>query len=352
MRAWTWMAMIAMTLGAANAQAEGLLDWLEAHSPKSAGSVKKEAPADDAVLLTLEPGESEMYPKVSPDGRYLLVVSGKPRKLAVTRRLSENGDPVNVVSEDERALDSVAWLDDARVSFLSSRAGGLGLWDKPVDGQGVLHRLQRLSGRLLQPTVLKDGSVIAVRLFSSSTRGTAQGRHHDSFVNWEFKGLQPHIVRITAEGVEHDLSAGVNPAVSPDGKRVVFSMQAGRSRHLFIMDVDGANLVQLTDERCIDVQPTWSPDGRWIVFTSNRGKADMRKPSHSNWDIWAVDTQGRNLTRLTMDPARDGAPSVAPDGHVYFHSDRKVGKAEREAHQVKGSTAGFHIWSVMLPKQA
>ncbi|MDX8407696.1 MAG: TolB protein [Mariprofundaceae bacterium] len=339
-----------LVLAAPAAHAEGFLDWLESHSGKSGSSAAKvEKPADDALLLTLEPGESEMYPKVSPDGKALLVVSGKKKNLAVTRRLLENGDPVNVVSDDNRALDSLAWHGNDRVTFLSTRAGGLGLWDKAVDGHGVLHRLQRLNGQLLQPVALADGSIIAVRLFSATGRKQAASGKRDAFVNWEFPKLQPHIVRIGSDGVETDLSAGVNPAVSPDGSRVVFSMQAGRSRHLFMMRTDGSELVQLTDERSIDVQPAWSPDGQWIVFTSNRGKADMRHPGKSNWDIWAVDVQGRNISQLTMDKARDGAPNVGSDGRVYFHSDRKVSKAERARHQVKGSSAGFHIWSVTLP---
>jgi hypothetical protein len=333
------------------AQAAGLLDWLEAHSSKSGSTAKTVPPTDDARLLTLEPGENEMYPKVSPNGKSLLVVSGKQREQVVTRRVLENGDPVNVVSDDSDALDSIAWFGNDRVTFLSSRAGGMGLWDKVVNGNGVLHRIHRLDGRLLQPVALADGSMLAVRLFSADSRKqSGSAKHHEAFMNWEFPKAQPHIVHITADGVESDLTAGVNPAVSPDGTKVVFSMQAGRSMHLFMMRVDGSELVQLTDERSMDVQPAWSPNGKWIVFTSNRSEADMRHPGQGNWDIWAVDIQGRNIAQLTKDEARDGGANVGADGRVYFHSDRKVSKEEAEKHQVKGNNSGFHIWSVPFPE--
>ncbi|MFQ5518579.1 MAG: TolB family protein, partial [Mariprofundus sp.] len=105
----------------------------------------------------------------------------------------------------------------------------------------------------------------------------------------------------------------------------------------------------------VDVQPTWSPDGKWIAFTSNRGNVDLQKgvrKGSSNWDIWMIGYDGQSLTRLTHNKARDGAPSIANNGKVYFHSDRKVSKQTRKMHRVSGSTGGFHIWSVSLPAKA
>ena len=329
--------------------ADDLLDWLHTKASEMQYASKAMESIDNAELLTLEPGENEMYPKVSPDGKTMLVVSGHRKKLAVTLRLVENGDPSIVVSEhDELALNSYAWRGKNHVSFLSRRAGGLGVWEKPVSGQGAIRRLYRLVGEVTDPVVLDDGSLIAVRLVSISNH-QAKSKKQDLFLNWENSGRQARLVQISREGDENDLAAGVNPAVSPDGEHLAFSIKAGRSRHLFLMNLDGSDLLQLTNERSIDVQPAWSPDGKWIVFTSNRGRADMRKPKKSNWDIWAISRDGLNLTQLTHNKARDGAPSVGMDGRVYFHSDRKVSSGNKNVHQVKSSTSGFHIWSVNLP---
>jgi Tol biopolymer transport system component len=348
MKQYIWFILGVMAF-APSAHAEDLLDWLQTKASDIQHTSNAVKLKDNAELLTLEPGENEMYPKVSPDGKTMLVVSGKRRKAAITLRLIENGDPLNVVSEnDELALTSYAWYGHNHVSFLSRRAGGLGVWEKPAGGQGAIRRLYRLIGDVADPVVLDDGSLIAVRLFAVSNQKYKVAKQ-DGFSNWKVSGMQAHLVHISREGAENDLAAGVNPAVSPDGRQLAFSMRAGRSRHLFMMNVDGSDLVQLTDERSIDVQPAWSPDGKWIVFTSNRGRADMRQPKKSNWDIWAIGRDGRNLMQLTHDKARDGAPDVGAGGRVYFHSDRKVGSEKQKAHQVKGSTSGFHIWSVNLP---
>ncbi len=349
---WLTAAMLAL---APSLQAQDLMDWLHDTALPSHESQHSDAGESDmAELLTLEPGESEMYPRVSPDGKYLLVISGKSRKPVITRRLIENGDPVNIVSEhDPLALGSIAWHGNDNVTFLSYRADSLGVWEKPVAG-GIIRRYQRLDGELISPVVLDDGGVIAVRLRATSKRiGTS--RHKIStpgFDNWEMRGKQPYMVYINKHGVELELAAGMNPSLSPNGKRLVFSMQAGRSWHLFMMNVDGSGLIQLTEGRNIDVQPTWSPDGKWIAFTSNRNNG-FREGAHKsgkiNWDIWLIAHDGRGLTRLTQNPAKDGGPSISNNGRVYFHSDRKVSKEERNKHQVKSRTGGFHIWSVALP---
>jgi len=354
-----WLT-VAMLTFAPLLHAQDLMDWLQDTALPSRMVQHSDIDATDmAELLTLEPGESEMYPRVSPDGKYMLVMSGKNRKLVITRRLIENGDPVNIVSEhDPLVLGSIAWHGNDTVTFLSYRADSLGVWEKPVDG-GIIRRYQRLDGELINPVVLDNGSIIAVRLRASSKR-MAPSRHKTTspgFDNWKMRGKQAYMVYINKNGAERELTAGMNPALSPDGRRLVFSMQAGRNRHLFMMNADGSDLIQLTEGRNIDVQPTWSPDSKWIAFTSNRGnsfnggqaKTDTHTSGKINWDIWLIGHDGRGLTRLTQNPAKDGAPSIANNGRVYFHSDRKVSKENSKKHQVKNRIGGFHIWSVALP---
>ncbi len=335
----------------------GMLDWMQEHAaglPGSPARHKPAAPADDASLLTLEPGQTELYPKPSPDGRFLLTLTQKGKQAWISRRYAENGDPANVVTEDVRAFDSFEWEDNDHVSFLSTRAGGLGLWDKIADGEGMVRRLMALHGRITQPVRLKDGAVIAVRLVPARVGKPggvrrASRMHGDGFNSWRFPGFRTEIVRIEPDGSVRRLAEGVNPALSPDGQWVVFSMPVGRSQHLFRMHPDGSGLIQVTSARSVDAQPAWSRDGKWILFTSNRAHPDMRGKGKSNWDIWAIQPDGRNLIRLTADRARDGAPRMGGDGQVYFHSDRAVPKAEQQAREVRRVARGFHVWRIRFP---
>ncbi len=341
--AWTIPALLLVQ----PAWAGGVLDWMREHAAQVPGVTTSRPPADAAALLTLEPGENEWYPKPSPDGRFLLTLAQKGKHAWVSRRYAENGDPANVVTEDARAFDSFEWEDTGHVYFLSTRAGGLGLWEKLAEGEGMVRRLMALHARITQPVWLGDGGLIAVRLLPGPRMAASRGRSHaDLFDNWDFPGMRAEIVRIAADGSLTVLAQGVNPALSPDGQWVAFSMPVGRSYHLFRMHPDGSELVQVTSARGVDVQPSWSPDGKWILFTSNRARPDLRHRRKSNWDVWAIQPDGRNLVRLTRDPARDGAPRMGRDGQVYFHSDRTVPKAERVAREVGRARRGFHVWRI------
>jgi len=50
-----------------------------------------------------------------------------------------------------------------------------------------------------------------------------------------------------------------SPSFSPDGKQIVFASNMSGSWELWTINVDGTNLVQLTDDEYYDAFPDWSP---------------------------------------------------------------------------------------------
>ena len=81
--------------------------------------------------------------------------------------------------------------------------------------------------------------------------------------------------------------------------RIVFVSNRDGIRDIYSIDVNGNNLVQLTDHPASDRFPACSPDGRRIAFISERGLTS---------DLYVMDSDGNNVIRLTHDNFLKAAP--------------------------------------------
>jgi len=115
-------------------------------------------------------------------------------------------------------------------------------------------------------------------------------------------------------------STHLNP--SPRAPRTAYSRSGSRYRwsfpegmDIFKADLDGKNLVRLTDADGYDAEGSYSPDGKQIVFTSFRD---------GDADIYIMDADGKNARRVVQSKGYDGGPFFSPDGkRIIYRSDRK-----------------------------
>lgn len=118
------------------------------------------------------------------------------------------------------------------------------------------------------------------------------------------------------------LGNGYFPKISPNGNEIVYVKfespygAAYTKTSIWVMDIDGCNQVQLIDaSKGFAKLPAWSPNGDKIIFQWERNdKKDN--------DIFVVDTDGGNLTQLTINESFDGQPYWSADNYIYFCSDR------------------------------
>lgn len=119
------------------------------------------------------------------------------------------------------------------------------------------------------------------------------------------------------------------PFYSYDGKRIVYRRTAFRDdsdkeqykellsknlvrpsrMEIWIMDADGSNKIQVTNNGAANFAPYWFPDGKRILFCSNIAEKGGR-----NFDIYMINTDGTGLERVTYYPEFDGFPMFSPDG--------------------------------------
>ena len=96
--------------------------------------------------------------------------------------------------------------------------------------------------------------------------------------------------------------------------RIAFESDRDGNWEIYVMEVDGGNQQNLSNNPGDDKDPSWSPDGKRVAFVSKRD---------GNAEIYVMDTDGENQQRLTENPNNDWSPSWSPNGErIVFVSDR------------------------------
>lgn len=105
-----------------------------------------------------------------------------------------------------------------------------------------------------------------------------------------------------------------DPSFSPDGKRVVYVRELNDVGHIWIMNADGTCQQQLTHTSNYDHGPAFSPDGRSIVFTRQMRNLKFRPGTAASAELYTMNSDGSEQTRLTDNTKSDWQASYSPDG--------------------------------------
>ncbi len=134
---------------------------------------------------------------------------------------------------------------------------------------------------------------------------------------------------------ERDFGAVADPEISLDGTKVLFSMKPTRQSlwHLYEMNIDGTDLVQLTDQTFgNDMDPTYLPNGQ-IMFASTRpGIVDEYERRHSPL-LHCADRgpDGRliNIRQVSFNQSHETNPIVHSSGKVIFSRWEHLGSPNK-----------------------
>jgi Tol biopolymer transport system component len=150
---------------------------------------------------------------------------------------------------------------------------------------------------------------------------------------YTMRGDGSEVTRLTDE-----LGYDGGPFFSADGKKIVYRsgypesdeeiadyrrlLAQGLIRpsalEVYVMDADGSNKVQVTDNGAANFGPFFHPSGDKIVFSSNLGD-----PTGREFDIFMINVDGSGLEQITYTGGFDGFPMFSPDGKYFvFGSNR------------------------------
>ena len=141
-----------------------------------------------------------------------------------------------------------------------------------------------------------------------------------------------------------NLGEGTCPSWYPDGKSILYNKllytveKVEQFYSIWSMSIDGTNRRELTaapNNSSLE-RASVSPDGKYIVF--EMGTLDEQK----NWsyDIWLMDSEGRNKTQITTHPAGDVMPLWLDNDNIIFSSRRAS----------KPSLENWNIWMAKIQR--
>lgn len=199
--------------------------------------------------------------------------------------------------------------DGSRLAFLSNRDGPTDLYVISTDGTGEAG-LTRTPEEESPPDWTADGGEIRFAVFADAAS---------------------RLYAIRPDGTGRRLLGSVPgraATVSPDGKRVLYSVGSWTAVRLFVSDLDGSGARQLTDGSSVVWNTRWSPDGKRIAFTGRDADGVLH--------VYVMDSDGSNQRQLTHFPPGEGqaqVPDWSPDGRQL-------------AVQTSGRAHVGHVWIV------
>ena len=103
------------------------------------------------------------------------------------------------------------------------------------------------------------------------------------------------------------------------GTQIAYSSRVGRFKELFVMDMDGSNVRQLTNEKALALSAAWDPSGSRLLYTSYRN----RQP-----DLFEVDVFSRATRQVTKNSALEVSPKYRKDGRSILASVSQGGDSD------------------------
>lgn len=166
-----------------------------------------------------------------------------------------------------------------KIVFTSTRTGDIELFSCNIDGSDV-KQLTNLPGYDGGAFYSLDGKQIVYR--ASRPEGEALKEYRDLLKEGLIRPSKLEIFVMNADGsnprqVTNNGAANFAPFFHPDGKRIIFASNVGDPKHrnfdLYMINVDGSNMQQITTHGEFDGFPMFTRDGKKLVFCSNRNNA-------------------------------------------------------------------------------
>ena len=252
--------------------------------------------SDERSMITPPTGQTIMSVDWAPDGKSIAYSLGK----FMSRNNEVSLAEYDLATGKERILTEFGWNDVEGIMWLPDRSGVLVSARDTVDAIHQIWLVTLPSGDVRQVTF--DSGSLKLRGASADFSKLLGSQKWLASRLWVGEAGDPAAARDVAP-------AAFDVAIAPDGS-LVFPAADTMTTDIWISNPDGTGRRQLTNNAAVERSPAVSPDGKFIVFAASvKGKQS----------IWRMDIDGGNPIPLTSD---DGSwPTFTSDGKfVLFNS--------------------------------
>ncbi|GHB52061.1 TolB family protein [Persicitalea jodogahamensis] len=263
-------------------------------------------------------GGNLVYVMADSEGNHNLYIKSTTDKV-VARALSR-GQNINLAPNYCAANDRIAF------QHFNGKNFDIGYLEADNDSEEELFLLTNTDENEFNPAWDREGTRVvfekgvATRNFLSRAGGSKRLRSGGK----ELAANQMYLIDLAKKSGEvQALGKGSFPKFSPDNKYIAYIKYEldGSLKHeigtLWVLPRDGSPPHQLTQASLGYVShPAWSPDSKQLIFTlTTTDKPDA--------DLYVLDLSGDNLRQLTFEESTDFAPYWSAENEVYFTSDRE-----------------------------
>jgi len=154
-------------------------------------------------------------------------------------------------------------------------------------------------------------------------------------------GCEIYVINADGTGLRQ-LTDGMDPAWSPDGKRVAFARWQKPSPGIYVIDEDGKNETQVFSSD-YPKAPVWSPDGQRLVITHQHGE-DNGVP---RWKLGVIRVEEKHFAEILC-WNHSFSPTWAPDGNIIAYDSDFGLHLTSEDGSIGGETYGKHEHALIL----